>query len=145
MTERERAEFLGHFYQAQDQSLIGFAVMGGLFGEGIDLVGERLCGAAIVGVGLPGICLQRELIRGYYETSLGCGFAFAYQFPGLNRVLQAAGRVIRSESDRGVVLLIDQRFSLARYRSLMPDHWRPVRVTSARQLAAQLEGFWREG
>jgi DNA excision repair protein ERCC-2 len=143
MTEAQRADFLGHFYEEQVQSLVGFAVLGGIFGEGIDLLGERLSGAAIVGVGLPGVCAERELIREYYEKMERCGFAFAYQFPGLNRVLQAAGRVIRSETDRGVVLLIDQRFSHPRYQSLLPRHWRPTRVASAQQLETLLEKFWK--
>jgi DNA excision repair protein ERCC-2 len=143
MTETQRSDFLGHFLKVEDQSLVGFAVLGGIFGEGIDLLGDRLCGAAIVGVGLPGICAERELIREYYQKLERCGFAFAYQFPGLNRVLQAAGRVIRSETDRGVVLLIDQRFTHPRYRSLLPGHWRPTRVTSTQELQTFLKSFWK--
>lgn len=145
MTQDEREDFLAYFHQAHTQSVVGFAVMGGIFAEGIDLIGDRLCAAAIVGVGLPAIGVERELIREHYEKLARCGFAFAYQFPGLNRVLQAAGRVIRSETDRGVILLIDQRFSHARYRSLLPAHWRPIRVASIRQLQEHLENFWHNG
>jgi DNA excision repair protein ERCC-2 len=117
----DRSAFLDRFSRDNPETLVGFAVMGGIFGEGIDLVGERLSGAVIVGVGLPGISLEKELIRDYYETALGAGFEFAYMYPGINRVLQAAGRVIRSESDRGVVLLIDQRFGTVRYHALFPS------------------------
>ena len=116
--------------------------MGGVFGEGIDLVGERLTGAVIVGVGLPGISPERDLIRGYYDQLDGSGFEFAYLIPGINKVFQAAGRVIRSESDRGVVLLIDRRFSAYRYTSLFPEEWRPVTVHDAEQLGEVLENFW---
>ena len=98
----------------------------------------------IVGVGLPGISLEKELIRDYYETALGAGFEFAYMYPGINRVLQAAGRVIRSESDRGVVLLIDQRFGTARYHALFPSEWRPVVPRSDDDLKIRLDRFWTQ-
>jgi len=118
-------------------------VMGGIFGEGIDLMGERLSGAGIVGVGLPGISLERELIREYFEGHLGAGFEFAYLYPGMIRVQQAAGRVIRSESDRGVVLLIGERFSIAPYRNLLPETWSPVRLHSEQQFTQVLGRFWK--
>ena len=126
MGEAERAAFLAHFQADNAGTLVGCAVLGGVFGEGIDLVGERLIGVAVVGVGLPQVCLERELIREFYAARGGRGFEFAYQFPGMNRVLQAAGRVIRSETDRGAVLLIDARFAQRRYRELMPEWWRGV-------------------
>ena len=97
MTERQREEFLERFETDNPATLVGFAVMGGVFGEGIDLVGTRLCGAAIVGVGLPAVGLERELIRDYFADRLEKGFEYAYMYPGINRVLQAAGRVIRTE------------------------------------------------
>ena len=107
--------------------------MGGIFGEGIDLVGERLVGAVIVGVGLPRICLERDLIRGYFDERNLPGFAYAYTYPGMNRVLQAAGRVIRGEADRGLILLVDRRFSQEQYRELFPAHWsRPDRTRGGR-------------
>jgi len=121
MTEPERDEFLAEFQKA-DTLTAGFAVMGGVFGEGIDLVGEYLTAAVIVGVGLPGIDLQRELIRNYYEDKAK-GYDYAYTFPGFTRVLQAAGRVIRTEIDKGSVLLIDDRFFTMRYRQLFPKWW----------------------
>ncbi len=143
MSERQRRQFLDRFQAQNSRTLIGFVVLGGIFGEGIDLVGERLCGAAVIGVGLPGICLERELIRRYFEDKSGQGFEFAYQFPGINRVLQAAGRVIRSEQDRGVVLLVDSRFAEQRYRALLPPHWHYTPVFNPKYLRAFLMGFWR--
>jgi len=142
MSESERDAFLQHFSQDNSKSLVGFAVMGGIFGEGIDLVGERLSGAVVVGVGLPGISLEKELIREYFADTLKAGFEFAYQYPGINRVLQAAGRVIRSETDRGVVLLIDQRYATYRYRSLLLKQWETIKVKDHRQVAEELIKFW---
>jgi len=142
MMEPERESFLAAFAEEHAETLAGFAVMGGVFGEGIDLVGERLIGAVIVGVGLPQLCIERDLIRDYFQEKNGAGFDYAYTFPGMNRVLQAAGRVIRSERDRGVVLLIDTRFGDRRYAHLFPSWWEAVRVRNARDIAAAAEGFW---
>jgi DNA excision repair protein ERCC-2 len=143
MDDTQRSLFLHRFSSTVTQTLAGFAVMGGIFSEGIDLKGERLTAAVIVGVGLPGICPERELIRNYFQSVDGCGFEFAYQYPGINRVLQAAGRVIRSQSDHGVVLLIDQRYGQHRYRDLLPSHWH-VRRTGSREDFQRLVGqFWR--
>ncbi len=142
MSEGERDDFLQLFRQDNPKSLVGFAVMGGIFGEGIDLVGRRLSGAVVVGVGLPGVSLERELIREYFADTINAGFEYAYQYPGINRVLQAAGRVIRSDTDRGVVLLIDQRYATFRYRSLLLKQWATIRVQNHRQLAEELEKFW---
>jgi DNA excision repair protein ERCC-2 len=142
MTESEKDAFLAEFSQENPETLVGFTVMGGIFGEGIDLLGERLCGAAIVGVGLPGISSERELIREHFANTNDLGFEYAYQYPGINRVLQAAGRVIRSENDRGVVLLIGQRYSTVRYRSLLPNEWRAVSVQDKNHLRRELERFW---
>ncbi len=142
MAESEKDTFLDRFAQENPETLVGFTVMGGIFGEGIDLMGERLCGAAIIGVGLPGISPERELIREYFAATYGMGFEYAYQYPGINRVLQAAGRVIRSEKDRGVVLFIGQRYSTVRYRSLLPNEWRPASIQRKSQFKLELEKFW---
>jgi DNA excision repair protein ERCC-2 len=144
MSEMDRREFLNQFRSENSRTLVGFAVLGGIFGEGIDLVGNRLLGAAVIGVGLPGISLERELIRKYWENIDNRGFEFSYQFPGINRVLQAAGRVIRTEKDRGVVLLIDQRFARHQYATLLPNHWSPVPVSNSDQLSCFLNKFWYE-
>jgi DNA excision repair protein ERCC-2 len=142
MLESKRDAFLERFSEDNPDSLVGFVVMGGIFGEGIDLVGERLSGAVIVGVGLPALSPERELIKDYYDRLSGNGFTYAYVYPGINRVFQAAGRVIRSEQDRGVVLLIDDRFTRTEYRSLFPGGWRPTVIRNNRAMAAQLERFW---
>jgi len=142
MSESEREFFVAGFTGTRSDTLVGFAVMGGIFGEGIDLMGDRLTGAAVIGVGLPGISPERELIRNHFSAVNGAGFEFAYLYPGMNRVLQAAGRVIRSESDRGTVLFIDQRYATRRYTSLFPSGWRPVRVRDASRLGAVLTRFW---
>jgi len=134
--------FLSNFMKAADRTLVGFVVMGGIFGEAIDLKGERLIGAVIVGVGLPGICLERELIRDYYHRTCACGFEFAYQYPGINRVLQAAGRVIRTERDQGALLLIDRRYSQQRYRRLLPPHWSLRVVGTDSGFQEQVRTFW---
>ena len=143
MSEAERDLFLAKFTCEKVSRRVGFAVMGGIFGEGIDLEGDRLTGAAIVGVGLPGISVENELIRQYFDRIDGSGFDHAYLYPGINRVLQAAGRVIRSETDRGVVMLIDDRYATARYRNLLPDHWQPVHVRSDANMEKQLQQFWK--
>lgn len=142
MAEAARDAFLSRFAEDVSRTLVGFAVMGGVFGEGIDLAGEHLTGAVIVGVGLPGIGPERELLREYYDQTHGCGFEFAYQYPGINRVLQAAGRVIRSEADRGVVLLIDRRYAQQRYRALLPASWRIRSLESDAAFRRQVEAFW---
>lgn len=143
MTETEREAFLGAFAPEHEATLIGFAVLGGVFGEGIDLVGDRLIGAIVVGVGLPQLCVERNLIRDYFQQKTGAGFEYAYTFPGMNRVLQATGRVIRSETDCGGVLLIDTRFAQTRYRGLFPRWWRPARVKSPGEIREAVSRFWR--
>ena len=135
MEEPAREAFLAQF-TADSRPLLGLCVLGGVFAEGIDLPGERLLGVMVVGVGLPMVCLEQEALRRHYEKTLDDGFAYAYRYPGMHKVLQAAGRVIRSETDRGVVLLIDQRYYQSDYLSLCPPHWRFE--------ADSLEGFWRK-
>ena len=142
MAEPDREQFIARFSQDKGRHLAGFVVMGGVFGEAIDLVDDRLTGAVIVGVGLPAICLERELIRDYFAKRSGEGFEFAYLYPGFNKVLQAVGRVIRSESDRGAVLLIDTRFPTGQYRSLFPQEWQPIIVRDEAQFDRILQRFW---
>lgn len=145
MTEEERDEFLQKFQAGPKETLIGFCVLGGIFSEGIDLKGTRLIGAGIVGVGLPQLNPEQDLIRDYYDETKGQGFQYAYQIPGMNKVLQAAGRVIRDITDRGVLLLLDQRFATARYQQFFPWHWQNCRrITTSAQLAEELTDFWEE-
>ncbi|MBT8372211.1 MAG: ATP-dependent DNA helicase, partial [Deltaproteobacteria bacterium] len=143
LSETEREKFLEMFQQHNSASLVGFAVMGGVFGEGIDLVGDRLTGAVIVGVGLPPPSLERELINAYFAEQYEAGYEFAYIFPGFNKVLQASGRVIRSEYDRGVVLLVDSRFTSPRYQDLYPADWSPMPVREAIDISHILQQFWK--
>ncbi len=141
-SETEREKFLKKFHQHNSSCLVGFAVMGGVFGEGIDLVGDRLTGAVIVGVGMPPPSLERELINVYFAEQYEAGYEFAYIFPGFNKVLQASGRVIRSEYDRGVVLLIDSRFASPRYRDMYPADWNPKAVREPSDVVQNLQSFW---
>ena len=145
MTEEARDEFLAQFSSSNEKTLVGFAVMGGVFGEGIDLVGERLIGVVIVGVGLPQLGLERDLIKEYFDSRSGSGFAYAYQYPGFNRVLQATGRVIRTDTDRGIIVLIDERFTHSHYRNLFPSHWKGYQVVKdVRELQGKLNHFWSQ-
>ncbi|MFD3156284.1 ATP-dependent DNA helicase [Haloimpatiens sp. FM7330] len=128
MSEIEKEEFLNRFCETNDKTLVGFAVMGGIFGEGIDLEGDKLVGVIVVGVGMPKICLERDIIKEYFNKSNGRGFKYAYTYPGMNKVMQAVGRVIRTEKDKGVTLLIDQRFSNNTYKRLFPRHWYPLEI-----------------
>ncbi len=143
MSDTARQEFLNEFESFGASSLVGFVVMGGVFGEGIDLAGDRLSGAIIVGVGLPQVCNERNILKRYFDEQLGTGFDYAYTYPGINRVLQAAGRVIRTENDMGVVILLDERFSFQNYRELMPSDWSPIaRASDDCGLTEVLEDFW---
>ncbi len=145
MEEEDREEFLATFATNPEQTLVGFALMGGIFGEGIDLIGDRLSGVIVVGVGLPQIGMERDIIRTYYEDESQQGYEFAYMYPGLNKVLQAVGRVIRTEEDRGIVLLIDQRFSLPSYKKLFPEEWKKVHyVANAQSIRKTIGNFWVE-
>lgn len=144
LDEAGREEFLARFAPDPDETLLAFAVLGGVFGEGVDLAGSRLIGAAVVGPGLPQVGARQEQLRDYFERTRGSGFDYAYRYPGMNKVLQAAGRVIRTPQDRGVVLLIDDRFSMWDYRRLMPPHWSHFTpVYDCNVLRTDLEKFWQ--
>ena len=146
LDEAGRAAFLARFAPDPAETLLGFGVLGGVFGEGVDLVGSRLIGCAIVGVGLPQVSPRQEMLRRYFDDKDGCGFDYAYRFPGMNKVLQAAGRVIRTEQDRGVVLLLDDRFAQEGYRRLFPRHWAHLQyLPGAGALRQALRSFWQSG
>ena len=146
MDRKERQAFLDRFSEDNRRALLGFTVMGGIYAEGIDLTGRRLIGAIVIGVGLPQPTPENEAIREYYDDALEAGREYAYVYPGMNRVLQAAGRVIRTERDRGVVVLIDDRFSEPLYRRLMPNHWRGLKyVGDLPSLSHLLSRFWGAG
>ena len=122
MDEAAREAFLNHYYEG-DKAVLGLCVMGGIFSEGIDLPGDKLLGVMLTGVGLPQVNIFQETLRDYYQQRFGEGFKYAYQVPGMHKILQAAGRVIRSETDKGVCLLIDDRYEQRAYESLCPPHW----------------------
>lgn len=145
MTDKEREEFLAEFNESNKETLLGFAVMGGVFGEGIDLIGNRLCGAFIIGVGLPQISLERDIIKNYFDEKNGSGFEYSYVYPGMNKVMQATGRVIRTETDKGLVILIDERFSQQQYKKLFPIEWAGA-LTMKNMNSAEyvIKNFWYE-
>ena len=139
-----RSAFISRFSEDNKSALIGLAVLGGVFGEGIDLTGRRLIGSIVIGVGLPQPSPEREAISAYYEDTLESGREYAYHYPGMNRVLQAAGRVIRREDDRGIILLIDDRYGEPLYREMIPAHWKGLKYAGdLASLSHLLDRFWR--
>ena len=145
MTEDERRDFLQRFEESSDvRSLLGFCVLGGIFSEGIDLRQDRLIGAMIVGTGFPKVCAERELLKLYFDRQGENGFDYAYRFPGMNKVLQAAGRVIRTAEDVGIVVLMDDRFCTNTYRRLFPAEWRDSRQTDTNEIGDKISRFWDE-
>ncbi len=159
MTEEGREEFLSHFGEGSDASfddmidmdvevdedfsVLGMCVLGGIFGEGINLCGDRLIGVIIAGTGLPQVSDERELMRGWFGERGGDGFAHAYLYPGMNRVLQAAGRLIRTENDRGILMLLDDRFTDPSYSCLFPKEWKNIKTVTTDTVKNALEAFWK--
>ena len=145
MRAAERDSFLDAFAADEDVLRVGFCVLGGSFSEGVDLPGSRLIGSIVVGVGIPGLSNERNIIRDYYEERTGRGYDYSYTFPGMNAILQAAGRVIRRDSDRGVVVLIDDRYAQPLYRSLFPEHWQGMQFAgNPASLAELIRRFWEK-
>jgi Rad3-related DNA helicase len=142
MSDAQRGAFLERFTESPAKSMVAFVVMGGVFAEGIDLPGEKLIGAAIVGVGIPQPSFEIEVLRSLTDDGEGSGFQNAYVYPGIERVLQAAGRVIRTETDRGVVLLVDERYQVPEYRRLLPRFWRVRPAGDEKKLKELLRAFW---
>ncbi len=157
MSEEAREAFLGRFrgnedidlqalidmeIEVEDRTLIGFCVLGGIFSEGIDLKKDSLIGAIIVGTGLPQVCNEQEILKNYFDGSSGNGFDYAYRYPGMNKVLQAAGRVIRTVEDVGIVALLDERFLQFTYRKLFPREWESFETVSVDTVAKRVERFW---
>lgn len=142
MREEERLAFLEEFRGDRSRTLIGLCVMGGVFSEGIDLKEDALIGVAVVGTGLPQVCVERELMKNYYAADGKNGFDFAYRFPGFNKVMQAAGRLIRTTEDEGVILLMDERFLYADTLRLFPKEWNSFRSVSEKNVGDEVEIFW---
>ena len=141
MDEEEREEFLKKFEKEQGGTLVAFCVMGGIFSEGIDLTQDRLIGAMIVGTGIPQVCNEREILKQYFGAE---GFDYAYLYPGMNKVLQSAGRVIRTEKDKGVILLMDERFQSPHYRRMFPREWSDCRRCTMENVTELLTEFWKK-
>lgn len=160
MNEQAREEFLSRFLGNEDcdfgkviqmdieieeeKSLLGFCVMGGIFSEGIDLKNDSLIGAVIVGTGLPQVCNEREILKQYFDRDGENGFDYAYRYPGMNKVLQAAGRVIRTVDDFGIVALLDERFLTPAYQRMFPREWKSQQVVTVDQIGRKVERFWDE-
>ena len=145
MSYAEKEAFLANFKDDTGVLRLGFCVLGGSFSEGIDLPGSRLIGTVIVGVGLPGISSERNIMKEYFDNTRENGYDYAYTYPGMNRILQAAGRVIRTENDRGVVVLLDDRYATEQYKMMFPLHWSHAKyVHSAQELAETVKKFWEE-
>lgn len=145
MTRTEKEEFLKEFNKEDKSYLVGFSVLGGIYSEGVDFSGESLIGAVIVGIGIPNLSYEREAISAYYQDKLDEGKEFAYIYPGVNKVLQAAGRVIRDENDRGIIVLIDDRFDDPLYKKVIPKLWSGMQfISSPKDLRERLDKFWKE-
>lgn len=157
MSEEAREEFLALFQgnedcdlqaeiameiEEEEHTLIGFCVLGGIFGEGIDLKNDSLIGAIIVGTGLPQVCNEREILKNYFDEADENGFDFSYRYPGMNKVLQAAGRVIRTVEDVGIIALLDERFLQFSYRKMFPREWEYFEAVSVDTVAKRVERFW---
>lgn len=144
MSTAEKAKFLDEFKNDPDSYLVAFCVTGGIYSEGIDLVGDSLIGAIVVGIGIPSVSYEREAMSAYYQDRFESGKEYAYIYPGMNRVFQAAGRVIRHEDDRGVIVLIDDRFDDPIYKKSVPEFWSGMRyIPDAKTLKLVLEDFWK--
>ncbi len=160
MDEKEREEFLQRFSGScgygitaavhtereagRERILIAFCVLGGIFSEGIDLKEDRLIGAVIVGTGLPQVCNEREILKNYFDGRGESGFDYAYRYPGMNKVLQAAGRVIRTARDVGIVALLDERFLNRAYQRMFPREWETYESVTVDGIAKRVERFWDE-
>jgi Rad3-related DNA helicase len=144
MSEERREEFLQKFSEETEEALVGFCVMGGIFSEGINLTGEKLIGAILVGTGLPGLSPEQEILKKHYEDAGKSGFDYAFRYPGMNKVLQAGGRVIRTMQDRGVIVLLDERFLLSDYQSLFPKEWSNRTVCNIHTIESKLFDFWEQ-
>ncbi len=144
MVELEREEFLSAFHNFHQKTFLSFCVMGGIFSEGIDLTEDKLIGSIIIGAGLPQVCMEKEVIKTYFEESGRNGFDYAYLYPGINKVLQAAGRVIRTENDKGIIILLDDRFLRKEYSALFPREWHDREVINLQGISQKVEDFWKK-
>ncbi|MBO6129313.1 MAG: ATP-dependent DNA helicase [Pseudobutyrivibrio sp.] len=144
MTEQEREEFLGEFDKARTKSMVAFCTLGGIFSEGIDLVGGKLIGSIILGAGLPQVGNERKLMADFFDQNGKNGFEYAYLYPGMNKVIQAAGRLIRTKDDVGVIALLDERFRFGSYRKTFPREWNDAKYTTIDDISLKVTKFWQK-
>lgn len=144
MSEEQREGFLERFVPNPDTTTINFCVLGGIFSEGIDLTGDRLIGVVVVGVGLPQLGLERDLIKNHFDEEEKDGYHYAYTYPGINKVLQAVGRLIRTEEDKGSILLIDDRFNTPLYESLLTPEFYQAKKVKTPEIASYVKRFWEQ-
>ena len=144
MDNRQREEFLSNFKEDNNRTTIGLVVLGGIFSEGIDLKGDKLIGAIVISVGIPNISFEKDQEKNYFSKDKSVnGYDYAYSFPGMNKVLQASGRVIRSEEDKGIILLIDSRYKLPLYKKLLDESYPDYKMISSDDIIEVTEEFWR--
>ena len=144
MDDKQESEFLSHFESNPNKTTIGFVVLGGSFGEAIDLIDDRLIGVVIVGVGLPQINFKSDLVKEYFMKKGMNGFDYAYVNRGINNVMQAMGRLLRSENDKGAILLIDQRYTNYNYRKIFRGNFKNYHIIySSEEIGKMCESFWR--
>jgi DNA excision repair protein ERCC-2 len=144
-SDKERLQIIEEFKTESLHSRVGFFVMGGVFSEGIDLIGDALNGVIIVGVGLPMICDENNILKEHFQNVYNQGFEYAYMYPGFNKVVQAVGRVIRSDTDRGIAILLDERFNFSNYKQIMPSHWSNKKIISSSYvLKKEIESFYKK-
>ena len=142
MNEQAREEFLECFEEEAERTLVGFCILGGIFSEGIDLKNDRLIGVIIVGTGIPQVCQERELLKDYFNKNEENGFDYSYRYPGMNKVLQAAGRVIRTAEDVGVIALLDERFLQYAYQRMFPREWEHFERVTVETVGERVGAFW---
>ena len=143
MKEADKESFLSLFAENEKTDIAGFCVLGGIFSEGIDLRGDALIGVAVVGTGIPMVCRQRNILRDYFDSHGKNGYQYAYVYPGMNKVLQAAGRVIRTDNDKGIILLLDDRFLTKEYELQYPREWDKIYPCDAGCVSEYIDDFWK--
>lgn len=143
MKEADKESFLSLFVENEKTDIAGFCVLGGIFSEGIDLRGDALIGVAVVGTGIPMVCRQRNILRDYFDSHGKNGYQYAYVYPGMNKVLQAAGRVIRTDNDKGIILLLDDRFLTKEYELQYPREWDKIYPCDASCVSEYIDDFWK--
>ena len=142
MGEADRDLFLTEFKKEREKSLVAFCIAGGIFGEGIDLTGDLLSGVIIAGLPLPQVSFEQKILSDYFDRKYGEGFNYAYLYPAVNKVLQSAGRLIRTETDRGIIVLLDDRYTRPDVRALFPKEWDEITPVTIDTVEDVIKRFW---